>query len=133
MFQSKIDKTEENKITITAFEFEIVEIAIKYFYGINITVFLNISYGIKLLQFADVYGISDLKKSMESYLYHQKSPMNICEIVNASILSNSIKLREHCFDYFIECMKKSVFIKDLDILNNDFVLNLLKASFSHCC
>lgn len=61
MLQSKTDKIEENQIAITDFDFKIVETAIKYFYGINITVLLNISDGIKLLQFADVYGISNLK------------------------------------------------------------------------
>uniref|UniRef100_A0AC34GY73 BTB domain-containing protein n=1 Tax=Panagrolaimus sp. ES5 TaxID=591445 RepID=A0AC34GY73_9BILA len=132
MLQSKTDKIEENQIAITDFDFKIVETAIKYFYGINITVLLNISDGIKLLQFADVYGISNLKESMEKYLFQQKSPTNICKIVNASILSNSIKLREQCLDYLIECQKKSIFVKDLDTLDKYFALNLLKASFT-CC
>lgn len=69
---------------------------------------------------------------MEKYLFQQKSPTNICKIVNASILSNSIKLREQCLDYLIECQKKSIFVKDLDTLDKYFALNLLKASFT-CC
>uniref|UniRef100_A0AC34G7F7 BTB domain-containing protein n=1 Tax=Panagrolaimus sp. ES5 TaxID=591445 RepID=A0AC34G7F7_9BILA len=129
MIQSGLKESKENKVFITDFDSEVVEIAIKFCYCISISDFLNVSNGIKLLQFFDKYDIPDLKNLMEEYLFNQKSPMHICEIVNASILSNSIKLREQCFDYLLECMKESIFINALDILDKEFSLNLLKASF----
>uniref|UniRef100_A0AC34FQ88 BTB domain-containing protein n=1 Tax=Panagrolaimus sp. ES5 TaxID=591445 RepID=A0AC34FQ88_9BILA len=129
MIQSGLRESKENQVLIADFDFEIVEIAIKYCYGIQINDSLNYLNGIKLLQFSDKYDISDLKDSMEEYLFKQKSPMNVCEIVNGSIISNSIKLRQKCFDYMLECMKSSIFINGLDILDKDFALKLLKACF----
>uniref|UniRef100_A0AC35G3F0 BTB domain-containing protein n=1 Tax=Panagrolaimus sp. PS1159 TaxID=55785 RepID=A0AC35G3F0_9BILA len=48
---SGFKESNENKVLIKDFDFEIVEAAIKYCYGFQITKSLNISIGIKLLQF----------------------------------------------------------------------------------
>uniref|UniRef100_A0A914P8B7 BTB domain-containing protein n=1 Tax=Panagrolaimus davidi TaxID=227884 RepID=A0A914P8B7_9BILA len=128
MILSGLKESKENKVLIIDFDFEIIELAIKFCYGISIANQLNVSNGIKLLQFSDKYIISDLKESMETYLLNEKSPMNICEIVNSSILMNSIKLREQCFDFILE--KESKYINDLEKLDKEFALVLLKTSFS---
>uniref|UniRef100_A0A914PP01 BTB domain-containing protein n=1 Tax=Panagrolaimus davidi TaxID=227884 RepID=A0A914PP01_9BILA len=113
MIQSGFKESKESKVAIIDFDYESVEIAIKYLYGISIIEKLNVSLAIKFLQFSDKYDISDLHNSLEIYLLNKKSPLNICEILNASITSNSIKLREHCFDFILKCLKESIFIKDL--------------------
>uniref|UniRef100_A0AC35FUH3 BTB domain-containing protein n=1 Tax=Panagrolaimus sp. PS1159 TaxID=55785 RepID=A0AC35FUH3_9BILA len=120
-------ESNQTKFVIADYDYEIIELAMKFCYGISIAENLNASIAIKLLQFSIKYQISDLKESMEEYLLKEKSPMNICEIVNASISMNSIKLREKCFDYMLECMKESKYINDLD---KDFAFVLLKTSFS---
>uniref|UniRef100_A0A914QZ90 BTB domain-containing protein n=1 Tax=Panagrolaimus davidi TaxID=227884 RepID=A0A914QZ90_9BILA len=113
MIHSSFKESNESKVLIPDFDLEVIEIAIKFCYGISITNDeLNVLNGIKLLQFSDKYDICDLKDSIEIYLFNQKSLMNICEIVNASIISNSIKLREQCFDFILDCMKKRIFHTD---------------------
>uniref|UniRef100_A0A914QM94 BTB domain-containing protein n=1 Tax=Panagrolaimus davidi TaxID=227884 RepID=A0A914QM94_9BILA len=61
MIKSGLQESKENKVTITDFDYEIVETAKKFCYGINDEEFYNVENGIKLLQFSDKYDITDLK------------------------------------------------------------------------
>uniref|UniRef100_A0A914QTE1 BTB domain-containing protein n=1 Tax=Panagrolaimus davidi TaxID=227884 RepID=A0A914QTE1_9BILA len=132
MIKSRLQESKENKVTITDFDYEIVETAMKFCYGINDEKFYNVENGIKLLQFSDKYDITDLKTSMETFLTNKISQMNICKITNASILANSVKLREICFEYLLNCLKISNAVADLNLLDKDFAFELMKASFSRC-
>uniref|UniRef100_A0A914PLS2 BTB domain-containing protein n=1 Tax=Panagrolaimus davidi TaxID=227884 RepID=A0A914PLS2_9BILA len=67
-----LKESRENKVLITDFDFEIIELAIKYCYGISIADKINASNGKKLLQFSDKYFISDLKESMENIFDKEK-------------------------------------------------------------
>uniref|UniRef100_A0A914QZ19 BTB domain-containing protein n=1 Tax=Panagrolaimus davidi TaxID=227884 RepID=A0A914QZ19_9BILA len=68
---SGFKESKENKVLIKDFDYEIIEIAIKYCYRISIFESLNISNGIKLLQFSDKYDISDLKVRFNGNVFIQ--------------------------------------------------------------
>uniref|UniRef100_A0A914PGA7 BTB domain-containing protein n=1 Tax=Panagrolaimus davidi TaxID=227884 RepID=A0A914PGA7_9BILA len=62
MIHSSFKESNESKVLIPDFDLEIIEIAIKFCYGISIANDeLNVLNGIKLLQFSDKYDICDLK------------------------------------------------------------------------
>uniref|UniRef100_A0A914PHJ1 Transmembrane protein n=1 Tax=Panagrolaimus davidi TaxID=227884 RepID=A0A914PHJ1_9BILA len=79
--------------------------------------------------FADDYGLNK-KDFGETFLSSQLSPMNVCALANLSILTNSVKLRETCFEYLLECNQKKIFVSDLDSVDKDFAFELMKSSFS---
>uniref|UniRef100_A0AC34FYR3 BTB domain-containing protein n=1 Tax=Panagrolaimus sp. ES5 TaxID=591445 RepID=A0AC34FYR3_9BILA len=63
MIESGLKESKENKVIITDFSFETVEIALQYFYGIEITDLLTVNNAFNLIRFADKYDITDLKVS----------------------------------------------------------------------
>uniref|UniRef100_A0AC34G810 BTB domain-containing protein n=1 Tax=Panagrolaimus sp. ES5 TaxID=591445 RepID=A0AC34G810_9BILA len=130
MIQSGMQESKENKVIITDFDFTTVESAVKFCYGFEESNLWSIENAVNLLQFSDKYDMKDLKTSVENFLSSQISPMNVCKLANAAILSNSIKLREKCFEYMLECNQEKVFVSNLEILDKDFALELMKATFS---
>uniref|UniRef100_A0A914R6X3 BTB domain-containing protein n=1 Tax=Panagrolaimus davidi TaxID=227884 RepID=A0A914R6X3_9BILA len=130
MIKSGLQESKESKVAIIDFDFEIVESGLKFCYGIKDDKLYNVENGIKLLQFSDKYDIKDLKTFMETFLSSKISRMNACKLANASILGNSIVLRRKCFEYLIGCNQKKIFVADLEILDNDFKDELMKALFS---
>uniref|UniRef100_A0A914QN91 BTB domain-containing protein n=1 Tax=Panagrolaimus davidi TaxID=227884 RepID=A0A914QN91_9BILA len=130
MIKSGLQESKETKVAIIDFDFKTVEAGLKFCYGINDDKLYNVENGIKLLQFSDKYDIKDLKTSMETFLLSQISRMNACKLANASILGNSIILRRKCFEYLIECNQKKISVADLEILDKDLALELMKALFS---
>uniref|UniRef100_A0A914Q627 BTB domain-containing protein n=1 Tax=Panagrolaimus davidi TaxID=227884 RepID=A0A914Q627_9BILA len=64
MIKSGLIESEENKVTIIDFDYETVEIALKFCYGIKDEKLYNVKTGINLLQFADKYDIKDLKVNL---------------------------------------------------------------------
>uniref|UniRef100_A0AC34GN50 BTB domain-containing protein n=1 Tax=Panagrolaimus sp. ES5 TaxID=591445 RepID=A0AC34GN50_9BILA len=129
MIHSGLKESKENKVIITDFDYQTVEIAIKYCYGI-FEPSLGPGEAIKLLQFADKYDLTVLKTPMEKYLSSNISPGNVCKIVNAAILTNCQALRETCLDFMLQCQQEKYYLKDLDILDPEFAMELLKATFS---
>uniref|UniRef100_A0A914PGP7 BTB domain-containing protein n=1 Tax=Panagrolaimus davidi TaxID=227884 RepID=A0A914PGP7_9BILA len=130
MIQSGLKESDDDKIAIDDFDFEIVEIALKFCYGIEEKHLWSVDSAINVLQFADNYDLNDLKNSVEIFLLSQLSPINACKIANASVFSNSVKLRETCFEYLLECSQKKIFVANLDALDKDFAFELMKSSFS---
>uniref|UniRef100_A0A914QJI0 BTB domain-containing protein n=1 Tax=Panagrolaimus davidi TaxID=227884 RepID=A0A914QJI0_9BILA len=128
MIQSGLKESEDGKIVIIDFDFKTVEIALKFCYGIEEN--WSLDSAVEVLQFADRYDLNDLKNSVETFLSSQLCPINVCKITNASIFSNSVKLRETCFEYLLECNQKKIFVSDLDCLDKDIAFKLMKSSFS---
>uniref|UniRef100_A0AC34FX03 BTB domain-containing protein n=1 Tax=Panagrolaimus sp. ES5 TaxID=591445 RepID=A0AC34FX03_9BILA len=131
MIQSGMQESKENKVTIIDFDFKTVESAVKYCYGFEDSNLWTIEKAANLLQFSDKYDMKELKTFVENLLPSQITVMNVCKIANASILSNSIKLRQKCFEFMLECTQKKRFITDLELLDKDFMVELMKASLSH--
>uniref|UniRef100_A0A914QRL8 BTB domain-containing protein n=1 Tax=Panagrolaimus davidi TaxID=227884 RepID=A0A914QRL8_9BILA len=61
MIQSGLKESEDGKIAIDDFDFKIVEIALKFCYGIEEKHLWSIDSAIEVLEFADKYDLNDLK------------------------------------------------------------------------
>uniref|UniRef100_A0A914PJ27 BTB domain-containing protein n=1 Tax=Panagrolaimus davidi TaxID=227884 RepID=A0A914PJ27_9BILA len=130
MIQTELKESEDAKIAIIDFDFETVETALKFCYGIEEKHFWSVESAMDVLCFADKYQISDLKTCMENFLSFQLSPMNVCRIANVSVYTNSFKLCHLCFEYLLECNQNKIFVADLQFLHEDFSAELMEAIFS---
>uniref|UniRef100_A0A914PCY3 BTB domain-containing protein n=1 Tax=Panagrolaimus davidi TaxID=227884 RepID=A0A914PCY3_9BILA len=110
MIQSGLKESKENKVTISDFDSEIVEIAMKFCYGVNISKLIVVE--------------NAVDTSMEIFLLSHMVPLNVCTIANASILSNSPTLSKKCSDYIVESKKKRITISNLSFLDKDFKTKL---------
>uniref|UniRef100_A0AC34G416 BTB domain-containing protein n=1 Tax=Panagrolaimus sp. ES5 TaxID=591445 RepID=A0AC34G416_9BILA len=109
MFESGLIEAQENEIVIEDFSYKIVEMAIKFFYHQS------------LVPYDD----------LEDYLISKIDESNVCRLTNCSILSNTLKLKMKCAEFIQICLKASQPLCDLDILDENFALNLFKNAFSH--
>uniref|UniRef100_A0A914QQ81 BTB domain-containing protein n=1 Tax=Panagrolaimus davidi TaxID=227884 RepID=A0A914QQ81_9BILA len=131
MFNSKMKESIENKMEIKDFSFDVVEAGIKMIYSCNFETSLSMNDLMKLLQFFDKYNISSLKDKVESQLITQISATNVCRLTNASILSNSLKLKNECIEFIMVAMASKTPISEIEILDKDIALKILQNSFYH--
>uniref|UniRef100_A0A914PQ25 BTB domain-containing protein n=1 Tax=Panagrolaimus davidi TaxID=227884 RepID=A0A914PQ25_9BILA len=129
MFNSKMKESIENEVEIKDFSFTVVETGIKMIYNCNFETFLSFDNLIKLLQFFDKYTIQSLKEKVEPFLIARISAANVCRLTNASILSNSLKLKKECIEFIMAAMASKTPINDIEILDKDIALNILQNSF----
>uniref|UniRef100_A0A914Y589 BTB domain-containing protein n=1 Tax=Panagrolaimus superbus TaxID=310955 RepID=A0A914Y589_9BILA len=130
MLKAEMKEKVENRIEIVDFGVEIVEAAVDFFYDQESYVMLDLDNLIGLLQFADKYDVKDLKRKIENQLFDLLHPTNICQIVNASIISNSQMLKDICLSSMIVFHCQKVLIENLEILDKDFAFELVQKSFS---
>uniref|UniRef100_A0A914QVX8 BTB domain-containing protein n=1 Tax=Panagrolaimus davidi TaxID=227884 RepID=A0A914QVX8_9BILA len=97
MFESGMKESEENKVTIKDFTYEIVETAIKYCYHSSLVTDPTIENKMKVLQFFDKYNIQPFKDDLENFLISEIHESNVCFFSNAALLSNSVKLEKKMF------------------------------------
>uniref|UniRef100_A0AC35GAF1 BTB domain-containing protein n=1 Tax=Panagrolaimus sp. PS1159 TaxID=55785 RepID=A0AC35GAF1_9BILA len=96
-FEPGKKESEENKVTIKDFAYEIVETAIKYCYHSSLVTDPTVENKMKVLQFFDKYDIHLLKDDLENFLISEINESNVCLFSNAAILSNSLKLEKKMF------------------------------------
>uniref|UniRef100_A0A914PXH2 BTB domain-containing protein n=1 Tax=Panagrolaimus davidi TaxID=227884 RepID=A0A914PXH2_9BILA len=123
IFNSKMKESIKNKVEITDFLFEVVETGIKMMYDCNFETSLSIDYLMELLQFFDKYNIPSLK------LIAQISVSNVCRLTNASILSNSLILKNKCIDFISAAIASKRPISDIEILDKDILFKIVQNSF----
>uniref|UniRef100_A0A914Q844 BTB domain-containing protein n=1 Tax=Panagrolaimus davidi TaxID=227884 RepID=A0A914Q844_9BILA len=126
MLNSKMKESIENKVEIKDFSFEIVETAVKMIYNCNFETSLSMNDLMKLLQFFEKYNIQSLKDKIESHLISLISAANVCRLTNASILSNSLKLKNECMDFLEKSFAKKVPLSDIEILEKDIFVKILQ-------
>uniref|UniRef100_A0A914R034 BTB domain-containing protein n=1 Tax=Panagrolaimus davidi TaxID=227884 RepID=A0A914R034_9BILA len=119
----------ENKVQIIDFSFKIVETGIKMIYHCNFETSLSIDNLMKLLQFFDKYNIPSLKDKIEPLLIAQISAANVCRLTNASILSNSLKLKKECMEFMEKSFASKTPLNDIKILDNSVLVQILQNSF----
>uniref|UniRef100_A0A914PHL1 BTB domain-containing protein n=1 Tax=Panagrolaimus davidi TaxID=227884 RepID=A0A914PHL1_9BILA len=129
MLNSNMKESIENKVEIIDFSFDVVETGIKMIYNCNFETTLSIDDLMKLLQFFDKYNIPSLKDKVESHLISQISAANVCRLTNASILTNSFKLKNKCMEFMEKCFASKTPFKDIEILDKDIALQILENSF----
>uniref|UniRef100_A0AC35GB71 BTB domain-containing protein n=1 Tax=Panagrolaimus sp. PS1159 TaxID=55785 RepID=A0AC35GB71_9BILA len=126
MFETKMKESFENQVEIIDFSFTVVEAAVLMCYQKSTTSFLTMIDYMKLLQFFDKYNIETIKEKIENYLIDEICESNVCKFVNCSILSNSQKLYQKCGDFLKNALENKTPISDLELLDKDLAVNLLK-------
>uniref|UniRef100_A0A914QP95 BTB domain-containing protein n=1 Tax=Panagrolaimus davidi TaxID=227884 RepID=A0A914QP95_9BILA len=131
MFNSKMKESIENKVEIKDFSFDVVETGIKMIYNCNFETSLSTIKLMKLLQFFDKYNIPSLKEKVEPLLIAQISDANVCRLTNASILSNSLKLKNKCIEFIMDSFASKTPISEIEILGKDIALKIIQNTFYH--
>uniref|UniRef100_A0A914PKQ6 BTB domain-containing protein n=1 Tax=Panagrolaimus davidi TaxID=227884 RepID=A0A914PKQ6_9BILA len=131
MFNSKMKESIENKVEINDFFFDVVDTAVKMIYNCNFETSLSMNDLIKLLQFFDKYNIQSLKDKVECQLIAQISAANVCRLTNASILSNSLKLKNKCMEFLINSFASKTPLSDIEILDKDILVKIVQKTFYH--
>uniref|UniRef100_A0AC35EXL4 BTB domain-containing protein n=1 Tax=Panagrolaimus sp. PS1159 TaxID=55785 RepID=A0AC35EXL4_9BILA len=94
MLNSNMKESNENKVVISDFSFDIVEAAVKMIYNCNCVTSFNIDDLMLLQQFFDKYQIQELKDKVESVLigkifgivsFASKTPLSDIEILDKDI------------------------------------------------
>uniref|UniRef100_A0A914PYT1 BTB domain-containing protein n=1 Tax=Panagrolaimus davidi TaxID=227884 RepID=A0A914PYT1_9BILA len=129
MFNSKMKESIENKVEIIDFSFDVVETAIKMIYNCSFESSLSMNDLLKLLQFFDKYNIPSLKDEVESHLIAQISAANVCRLTNASILSNSFKLKNKCIEFLMTAMASKTPLSEIEILDNSVLVKIVQKTF----
>uniref|UniRef100_A0A914QMP2 BTB domain-containing protein n=1 Tax=Panagrolaimus davidi TaxID=227884 RepID=A0A914QMP2_9BILA len=128
MFNSNVKEAVENKVEITDFSFDVVETGIKMIYNTDFETSLSIDDLMKLLQFFDKYDLLTLKDKVEPYLIAQISAANVCHLTNASILSNSFKLKNKCIEFMEKSFASKTPLSDIEILDKDILVKVFQNS-----
>jgi hypothetical protein len=82
----------------------------------------------KLLQFFDKYDFPSLKSNLESNLISKIDASNVCRLTNAALTTDAQKLEEKCLQFLLGSIKTKA-VADIDLLDKDFALKLLKNAF----
>uniref|UniRef100_A0A914QCY7 BTB domain-containing protein n=1 Tax=Panagrolaimus davidi TaxID=227884 RepID=A0A914QCY7_9BILA len=132
MFNSNMNESIENKVEIKDFSFDVVETGIKMIYHCKFETSLSMNESMKLLmkllQFFDKYDIPSLKVKVESHLIAQISAANVCLLTNASIRSNSLKLKNECMEFLMIAMASKTPLSDIEILEKDILVKMVQNS-----
>uniref|UniRef100_A0AC34F341 BTB domain-containing protein n=1 Tax=Panagrolaimus sp. ES5 TaxID=591445 RepID=A0AC34F341_9BILA len=124
-----LKETKENKIVITDFSFETVQIVVEHFYEREIKDLINEKNASELLHFADKYNIEPLHEFIQTLLIEKLSQKNIVEFANASLTSNAENLRECCICFLISFAGKKSFITDIEELKDEIASEMCRRLF----
>uniref|UniRef100_A0A914PE61 Uncharacterized protein n=1 Tax=Panagrolaimus davidi TaxID=227884 RepID=A0A914PE61_9BILA len=111
----------DNRLEITDYDFEVIEAAVEYFYDQEGLQFYDLDILVDCLQFAVEYDMGDFKNKLEHYLFFRVYPDTFCQIANASISYNLMKLKEFCLDVFDLYVEHSMAVDDFEMLDPAFV------------
>uniref|UniRef100_A0A914QIQ3 BTB domain-containing protein n=1 Tax=Panagrolaimus davidi TaxID=227884 RepID=A0A914QIQ3_9BILA len=131
MFNSNMKETIDNKVEITDFSFDVVETGIKMIYNCDFETSLSIDDQLSLLQFFDKYNLPSLKEKVEQLLIDHISAANVCRLTNASILSNSLKLKKKCMEFLMDSFASKTPISDIEILDKDILVKVFQKRVCH--
>uniref|UniRef100_A0AC34F368 BTB domain-containing protein n=1 Tax=Panagrolaimus sp. ES5 TaxID=591445 RepID=A0AC34F368_9BILA len=126
---SDFKEAKENKIEITDFLFEIVQIAIDFFYEKDIKEQINEKNSTELLRFSDKYNVKLLHDFMQTYLIEKLCECNVVEFANSSIISNAQDLREYSICFLLNLAGKSITIDGIEELEEEIKKELFQRSF----
>uniref|UniRef100_A0A914PRB6 BTB domain-containing protein n=1 Tax=Panagrolaimus davidi TaxID=227884 RepID=A0A914PRB6_9BILA len=113
---------------IENFSSEIIEKAIKLCYHQSLVRHTTLEDKMKLLQFFDKYDFPSLKGNLESNLISKIDASNVCRLTNVALTSDAQKLEEKCSEFLLNSIKNKA-VADIDLLDKDFALKLLKNAF----
>uniref|UniRef100_A0A914PSY3 BTB domain-containing protein n=1 Tax=Panagrolaimus davidi TaxID=227884 RepID=A0A914PSY3_9BILA len=94
----------ENKITITDFSFETVEIFLHYCYERCIYNLITEGNASELLHFADKYNIELLHYRIQTALFGKIGTANVVKFANMSVTSSAHELQEDCVCFLLNAI-----------------------------
>uniref|UniRef100_A0AC34FR40 BTB domain-containing protein n=1 Tax=Panagrolaimus sp. ES5 TaxID=591445 RepID=A0AC34FR40_9BILA len=83
----------ENVIEITDCDYQLVQNAVNFCYGMSEAIPTNCDDLILMLKFSNKYEIDDLKKEIEFKLMSKILPENVCKFTNVAIEANAENLK----------------------------------------
>uniref|UniRef100_A0A914Q3J1 BTB domain-containing protein n=1 Tax=Panagrolaimus davidi TaxID=227884 RepID=A0A914Q3J1_9BILA len=131
MLNSNMRESNENKVVISDFSFDIVEAAVKMIYNCNSVTSFSIDDLMSLLQFFDKYQIPELKDKIESVLIRKISSVSVCRLTNSAILTNSKKLKNACMEFLEVSFASKTPLSDIEILDKDIAFEILQNLVCH--
>uniref|UniRef100_A0A914P8D2 Uncharacterized protein n=1 Tax=Panagrolaimus davidi TaxID=227884 RepID=A0A914P8D2_9BILA len=66
---------------------------------------------------------------VEPLLISRISVENVCRLINASILTNSFKLKKECIEFIMAAMASKIPLNDIETFDKDIALKILQNSF----
>jgi hypothetical protein len=131
MLNSNMKESNENKVIISDFSFDVVETAVKMIYNCNCVTSFSVDDLMLLLQFFDKYQILELKDKVESVLIGKISSVSVCLLTNSAILTNSKKLKHECMKFLEVSVASKTPLSDIEILDKDIAHELVQNLVCH--
>uniref|UniRef100_A0A914YD24 Uncharacterized protein n=1 Tax=Panagrolaimus superbus TaxID=310955 RepID=A0A914YD24_9BILA len=91
---------------------------------------LLIEHCIQLYEFVDQYQMETIRDIIETYLIKKVSQSNVCNLANSAASLKNSKLSDYCYDFLLKCMKETTAVADLDLLDKETAVKLLKNAFT---
>uniref|UniRef100_A0AC35ETX0 BTB domain-containing protein n=1 Tax=Panagrolaimus sp. PS1159 TaxID=55785 RepID=A0AC35ETX0_9BILA len=126
--ESGMKEARENRIEITDFSFETVQIVVLHCYEQKIGYSLNKENASELLHFADKYEMELLHHKLQVALMDKISESNVVKFANASVTSNAKELREFCVCFLMNAAGKYFIIKDVKKLHQEIATEIVQRS-----
>uniref|UniRef100_A0AC34G717 BTB domain-containing protein n=1 Tax=Panagrolaimus sp. ES5 TaxID=591445 RepID=A0AC34G717_9BILA len=130
MFNSGMKEAQNNKVEIPNYSFEAVEIIVKLCYDMDVSGDKIVEHCIQLYEFVDQYQMATIQDKIELYLTQKVSPSNVCSLAHSATSLKNSRLSEYCYDYLLKCMKETTAVADLDLLDKETAIKLLKNVFT---
>uniref|UniRef100_A0A914QUV3 BTB domain-containing protein n=1 Tax=Panagrolaimus davidi TaxID=227884 RepID=A0A914QUV3_9BILA len=130
MFNSGMKEARNSKVDIPNYDFEAVEIIVKLCYDLDIPGDLLVKHSIQLYEFVDQYQMDTVRDMIETYLIKKISPSNVCSLAKSSVSIKNSKLYDFCFNFLLKCLKETTAVADMDLLDKETALKLLKNAFT---
>uniref|UniRef100_A0A914YMH1 BTB domain-containing protein n=1 Tax=Panagrolaimus superbus TaxID=310955 RepID=A0A914YMH1_9BILA len=122
MFKPSMKEAAENKVEITDFSFEIVEMAVKFCYHQTYDNNISTYEAFLLLLFADKYNIANIQENLEGYLGDKITVANLCGIAHCAAVVNALKLQNKCLDYLVHCLSMKYPVPKMELLDKEFII-----------
>uniref|UniRef100_A0A914PCA2 BTB domain-containing protein n=1 Tax=Panagrolaimus davidi TaxID=227884 RepID=A0A914PCA2_9BILA len=129
MLKPHTKESAENKVVLKEVPFEIVETAVKMMHEYNCDTALSTDDLMSLLQFFDIYNLTQPKAKIELLLIDRICPSTVCRLANHSVLTNSSDLKEKCIEFLAVAFTTKSSLNDFEALDKDFGTAFVKDSF----
>uniref|UniRef100_A0A914QGY3 BTB domain-containing protein n=1 Tax=Panagrolaimus davidi TaxID=227884 RepID=A0A914QGY3_9BILA len=133
-FEADFKEAKEKKVTITDFKYEIVQAAIDYCYGQNISAILEDQQkAIDLLYFANKYDFLTLKQKMETILGKKLCKENVSILASTADKTNSLQLRQACINFLRPLFntKEGLPAEEIATLDSQFLIDLVSQALNN--
>uniref|UniRef100_A0A914YZP8 BTB domain-containing protein n=1 Tax=Panagrolaimus superbus TaxID=310955 RepID=A0A914YZP8_9BILA len=119
LFESGMKESDENKMDIEDFPFEIVDEAVNLCYNSDVLPNFVLEDKILLYRFADKYEIKSYM-AIEKDLIKKLTPSNVVQLIHFSKAFQP-KLHQSCIDFLLKCAEKHIPVLGIESLGEHFL------------